>query len=931
MPDERNGLRRVRVAYFSGTGGVRLVAEQFERTFLEAGHIVELRNVRQPEEAGGRFDLLVLIYAVHACNPPQRICDYIESLPQADGAPAAVISVSGGGAMFPNTACRTLCKKRLQKKGYHTRYEDMLMMPSNCIVDTPPALTRALHEAYPKRVEAIVSDLLRQGERHTVPQLLDRFVSLAGRVELMLSRHFGRIVRVSEACNGCGRCAGACEAGNITMADDRPRFGDKCDMCFACLYACPRRAMRPGWIGFFMLKQGFGLYPLERGANEEPLDDLLKKSVWTGARRYLTGRDPGRDNRRPAYSLLRGLSLALIATIVFSVLIYMLAHINDRMAAQEAVTVTEGVADMSLMSPDGERVFSLEGAWVFYPERYCRTAEELDALDSGPRESVVLPHSSYRKAGQTGTYRLSLRVGRADEGLAIVLPFLQGRFAVYINGAPATGHSANQIAGEDRATMLSSQFTIFPLALDTGRAVQDIVISVGNGEGEMYFYRESALIGRETVLQAHTSNNFGSVLFSLGSILIFLLSGLIFMAIRPSNRFHSLLCLFDTFLGIRVLLGMKEVSAFLGRTVLHPVMVMPALGTVQVVFMLTGALFGMYFIMENSNTLFPGKIRKSVIVATICLFASLVFFPGILESSVYFAVMAGFFSANLLLIVKSLQFSYRHPTTRNIVISLHNVFAIGIVGLDLWQIGPVGLNYDILIYLYMILFVVHLFWRLLDFNGSYDKLAHLNANLESIVDERTSMLKEANAKLTSLSERDPLTGAHNRLYIDQKIKDLLEEYHRRPFPLYLCVFDLDHFKSINDRFGHDEGDSTLRDISALVRENMNDRTSFARIGGEEFVLVIRDMSRREVINYVESIRRALEAAVMQNPRRTTASFGLAACAGNAQYRALFKLADQNLYNAKYNGRNCVSVSWTQDGGHGVVTAASETHISIGSL
>lgn len=120
-------------------------------------------------------DMLVVLYAVHASNAPEPVYEWIKSIPKVNKTTTAVISVSGGGEIPPNTACRVGCIRLLEKKGYDVVYEKMIVMPSNWIVPTMDALAVRLLEVLPAKVGNAVHDLLSGVRHRTKPMLIDRF------------------------------------------------------------------------------------------------------------------------------------------------------------------------------------------------------------------------------------------------------------------------------------------------------------------------------------------------------------------------------------------------------------------------------------------------------------------------------------------------------------------------------------------------------------------------------------------------------------------------------------------------------------------------------------------------------------------------------------------------------------------------------------
>jgi diguanylate cyclase (GGDEF)-like protein len=182
------------------------------------------------------------------------------------------------------------------------------------------------------------------------------------------------------------------------------------------------------------------------------------------------------------------------------------------------------------------------------------------------------------------------------------------------------------------------------------------------------------------------------------------------------------------------------------------------------------------------------------------------------------------------------------------------------------------------------------------------QLAEAHAELE----RRAGELEALQAQLREQAERDWLTGLHNRRYLARELERLTEE--RMAGPLSLAVLDLDHFKTINDGFGHAAGDQVLVRTARLLCDHLRETDSVIRSGGEEFLLLMPRTDLRAATACCERIRRAVKDegwASVANGLSVTASVGVAAADDPDDLEALITLADQRLYDAKRTGRDCV--------------------------
>ncbi|HEX8246256.1 MAG TPA: sensor domain-containing diguanylate cyclase, partial [Longimicrobium sp.] len=171
---------------------------------------------------------------------------------------------------------------------------------------------------------------------------------------------------------------------------------------------------------------------------------------------------------------------------------------------------------------------------------------------------------------------------------------------------------------------------------------------------------------------------------------------------------------------------------------------------------------------------------------------------------------------------------------------------------------------------------------------------------------RTARQYEA---LDQRAHTDALTGLPNRAAFEGRLATLAHVYARYARPFALLVLDVDFFKQFNDTHGHEAGDRVLQHVAAVVRQTVRDVDTPARLGGEEFVVLMPETGLRASQDAGERLRRSIEArAVTWNgrPLSVTVSIGAAACPDCTTNAAeVLKLADEALYRAKGGGRNRV--------------------------
>ncbi len=158
------------------------------------------------------------------------------------------------------------------------------------------------------------------------------------------------------------------------------------------------------------------------------------------------------------------------------------------------------------------------------------------------------------------------------------------------------------------------------------------------------------------------------------------------------------------------------------------------------------------------------------------------------------------------------------------------------------------------------------------------------------------------------SRRDPLTGLWNRMAFDEALHREIELARRAQRPLSLVVFDVDHFKRINDHYGHDAGDALLRCIAATAERCCRASDIVYRYGGEEFVLLLGNTDLMGACRVAERLRRQVARSRCRHhdvELKATISLGVADWREGEDGAELFRRADEALYQAKASGRNCV--------------------------
>jgi diguanylate cyclase (GGDEF)-like protein len=155
---------------------------------------------------------------------------------------------------------------------------------------------------------------------------------------------------------------------------------------------------------------------------------------------------------------------------------------------------------------------------------------------------------------------------------------------------------------------------------------------------------------------------------------------------------------------------------------------------------------------------------------------------------------------------------------------------------------------------------------------------------------------------------DPLTGMLNRRGFAEATSRVIEREANAGRPVTVLIFDIDHFKSINDSYGHLAGDEVLKAVAAVAESCLCDGDSLSRVGGEEFALIV-PAPLAGAVGRAETVRRAIERHALKfgdTDVRVTVSLGVAELAPGEAQDAFYQRADARLYDSKHLGRNRVS-------------------------
>lgn len=207
-------------------------------------------------------------------------------------------------------------------------------------------------------------------------------------------------------------------------------------------------------------------------------------------------------------------------------------------------------------------------------------------------------------------------------------------------------------------------------------------------------------------------------------------------------------------------------------------------------------------------------------------------------------------------------------------------------GVNVWVVITCGFGAILLLAVFM--------WRNRRLSQLHHELLHAHEALE-----------EKSRELRRLSITDPLTGLYNRLKIETAFEYEWQRVQRYSEPLSIVLLDIDHFKDVNDTFGHHSGDRVLCGIAEVLRQRVRKNDIVGRWGGEEFMLILPHTTLEEAAALAEDLRREINQIDFTPVPTQSASFGVASARKDDDVPKVFQRADRALYRAKDRGRNMV--------------------------
>ncbi|MGJ8681383.1 sensor domain-containing diguanylate cyclase [Paraglaciecola sp.] len=618
--------------------------------------------------------------------------------------------------------------------------------------------------------------------------------------------------------------------------------------------------------------------------------------------------------QRAVWSKSLSVVLFIMTLLIFLPLVY---HFS--IALQPAKAIAKN-GQILIQSNDYSirETLALDGDWLFFwqalltPEQISKKSHPHSIINAGGGWQADKYASQYKAIG-FATYQLNVELEQYSNNLALYIPPIESAYKLFINNDLEA--SGGVLSTTEQTAKPGYKTEIIRVPDNIKRFT--ITVQVSNFNSSWGGLWEPIVLGDANALHTIQRDQVALSMFILGALLITIIHSLIQYFLRPTDNIplvFSCLCL---------LLFLREL------TVEHMSFILSSLSGGFV--LITKLNFFSYYAGFPAALYFfhlcygqEFNKRFCSLIYSICLpfSAFVLLFPtqylGL--STTIFQVIALVIMSYILyrtwvatqnkrrgagiMLAGSLfafTFAFNDILNMNNVIDTGRFFSLGIIGFIMCQSFVTNGRFD----------------NFIDKNATLtEELKERNSDLELMsklletkVEQRTQQLQKANAELNTLANHDPLTNAYNRHGIQQHIQGSFERYRRTQEPFSLLLIDYDHFKEINDNYGHDVGDLVLMTGADLIKNVMREQDKLARWGGEEFLILLPGTTIEGATAIGEKLRLAINEKPIGQPLgiKVSITAGIAQVNISDSFDTMFKRADDALYKGKKSGRNQICV------------------------
>lgn len=608
----------------------------------------------------------------------------------------------------------------------------------------------------------------------------------------------------------------------------------------------------------------------------------------------------------------KGLSLALffVTMLLFLPLIY---HFG--LALQPASNnAINGLATIQSSDFSQRKTLALDGDWMFFWQQLL----EPEHLQGAVNEATFIKgHSGWQSSAYSqdydaigfATYHLDVALETKASNLALRVPQIESAYKLYLDAELKA--SGGLVA--DSELVGKPGYNTAIVRVPDGVKGFSITLQVSNYHSSWGGLWDPIVLGDADSLYTLQRDKVALSLFIMGALLITAIHSLIQFFLRPTDNIPLVFACLSLLFFVRELTVEHmsfALSALAGGFVL--------ITKLNFLSFYAGIPTALYFFHLSYHQEFHRKFCSFIYLLSIVFSAYILFFPtryfGIplvmfeviavlvmlyILQRIWVATLNKRRGARVMLIGSLIAFSFAFNDILNLngVINTGKFFSLGIIGFIMSQSFVTNNRFN----------------HLTNINESLtDKLKERNADLELMselletkVEQRTLQLKIANKELKALANNDPLTNTYNRLGLQQYIQSAFERFRRSQEVFCIALIDYDHFKEINDQYGHDVGDIVLITGADLIKSGIREQDKLARWGGEEFLILLPNTGLDGAFEIANKLRNVISANPIGQPVgvNVTVTGGVAMVTQDDSFESLFKRADDALYQGKQNGRD----------------------------
>lgn len=599
----------------------------------------------------------------------------------------------------------------------------------------------------------------------------------------------------------------------------------------------------------------------------------------------------------------------------FVILIFTIATLiaTLTLGATETNTISpkaiNGVLDLSEWNFRRDGVVSLKGEWTFYRDVFIYDSQESKKLAT-TATTITIPSTKNSIENNpdiegtkfSGSMVLNINLPADHEIYGLRSDIVLTAYDLFVSGNYQSGAG---IVGKTRAVS-RPQYTVKYVYFKPESQTLEIVYHVSdyyNGDG----FIATPKFGLADEIATLSRDNIGRDMFLFGMLVIMGIYHLILFSFRRKDKATLFFAIFCLAFSLRMLLvGERFIPTTfdIAYGLLAKVAYMTVyIGIPALCGFLYHALEGLYFKHFDRWTMAIGL-----------LFSAMVFvIPYELYDTMLMVYGIFFGGAMIYLLVRLFygvwkQMDFAHVILFGFIslgITFANDFVYQFTGATITSTIPIGLSIFTLTQTYALTARITSAFRSVErLSGENEtilmELRDVNSNLEMMVEERTSDLKEALQEVHAMSRTDYLTKLPNRRHMANIINKMIDDSNE----FCIGILDIDHFKRLNDTYGHTTGDEVLIHIADIMRKVMEGHGYAARWGGEEFLLLFKSSNIDEAYEIAEELRTLIEMESIAGLKiPCTVTIGLYQYLGHEEIDTCVAKADKALYSGKVNGRN----------------------------